>query len=83
MSMRFIIWDPREGDPPRTSDGDFNTSGLIGWLEINNVYLRTYAVWPDGFSADSLKALGVGQCVRGVMWRLGDTKGTYDVYRVE
>lgn len=77
---RFILWDYKDGNPPRTDDGGFNTDGIIGRVGLDNVYLATYGARPDG--APKYDDLEIGGCVRGVVFRLSGERGEYDVFRV-
>lgn len=78
---KFIIWDRRDNYKPRQdADGTIISDGVLGRLDADNVYLRTYACWPD----DRRPAdLAVGDCIEGVIYRLSGERGTYDIYRVE
>jgi len=79
--MKFIIWDPKDGYPRRAEDGSFISDGIIGRVNINNVYLTTYASYPDG--AKKLADLEVGEVVRCTRFSLSGERGTYDIYRVK
>ena len=85
---KYILWDPRDGDPRRAEDGEFISDGLIGRIGPDNVYLTTYADWPSVVLGGGTKAwldyrdLEVGQRIRNVVYRLSGQKGVYDVWRV-
>lgn len=80
--MRFILWDPKDNYVPSTDEegNEIISDGVLGRLSPNNVYLTTYARYPDG--APALRELEVGECIKGVMFRLSGERGTYDIYRV-
>lgn len=77
---QFIIWDPKDGEPPRES-GVLSTSGVLGILSEDNVYIRTYGVpLPD----EPLPgALEVGQSMLMKFSLSMDHPKVYKVYRVE
>lgn len=70
---RFIIWDPRDGHHRPDSNG------IIGRVGIDNAYLRAYAAWIDGKTAEDLK---VGESTLA-KFSLSGTHGTYLVVRVD
>jgi hypothetical protein len=76
----FILWDPKDGDPPREEDGGFRTSGLVGVIGKDNVYFKAYAHYPSEKRPEDLEH--VGTRIQGVTFRLSCEKGIYDVYRV-
>jgi hypothetical protein len=76
----FILWDPKDGDPPRDEGGGFRTSGAVGEIGQDNVYLRAHAQFPSLTRPEDLEY--VGARIQGVTFRLSGEKGTYDVYRV-
>lgn len=79
---KYILWDTKDGPyPPLDENGDINTSGLLGHIDRDNVYLRAYADG-DAHLQETLDELEVGQCRHGVIFRLSGEKGIYDVYRV-
>jgi len=78
--MRFILWDRRDGSAPPREDGVIITSGCLGQLTEDNVYLRSYGKRPEG--ALAYVDLAVGQCVHNVVFSLSGERGEYDVYRV-
>ena len=82
LTHRYIIWDPKEGEPWRGQDGEFLTSGCLGAMTADSVYLRVYAMWPEGWSWDDLVKLEVGGRISGVTYNLSGSRGTYDIYRV-
>lgn len=82
QEKKFILWDLRDGPyPPLNAEGGINTSGCIGHLTRDNVYLRAYAEG-GAHLQETLDELKVGQCRHGVTFRLSGEKGTYDIYRV-
>jgi len=81
MERKYILWDPRDGDPRRADNGAFISDGIIGRVTLDNVYIGVYAQWPDG--APSVQSLEVGQCIKGVRYGLSGSSGSYDVYRVQ
>jgi len=81
MERKYILWDPRDGDPRRTEDGAFISDGIIGRITLDNVYLGVYAQWPD--DAPSVQSLEVGQRIENVRYSLSGSSGSYDVYRVQ
>ena len=81
-TKRFILWDSNHKDPPRNDAGEFMTSGCMGVMGRDNVYLRVYPRAGVKLQ-DELDALEVGQCVRGVRYNLSGSSGNYDIYRVE
>ena len=79
---KFIIWDPKDGSRPRVDDeGNIVSDGLIGRVTQNNVYLTTYAGYPN--NSQPLGDLPVGGGVYGVKFSLSGSTGFYDVYRVQ
>ncbi len=77
--MRFILWDPNDGRIP-LDGGKVATAGLLGVVGADNVYLTSYAGYPDGRRPIDLE---IGQRIAGVKYSLSGSKGTYDVYRVD
>lgn len=80
---RFILWNTKNGAPPRGEDGRINTGGVFGELERGNVFLNGYAKYPRGFSDKSLEMLHVGGVIFGVKFSLSNEIGFYNVYRVK
>lgn len=81
-AMRFILWDPKDNYRPMT-DEDGNkiiSDGILGRVAHNNVYLTSYAEYPDNKRPVDLK---IGQHIKGVHYRLSGEHGIYDIYRVE
>ena len=76
---KYVIVDP--GAPIAINDGVPDTSGHLGVIGEDNVYLRAYAVFSDEHRAlfDALDIGGRSQAT----FRLSGGKGTYDVVRVE
>lgn len=68
-------------DVPRDEKGGINTSGAIGVVSRNNVYLLAYAQGGPTLQ-DDLDRLEVGQAVRGVKFFLNDESGIYNIWRV-
>ncbi len=76
--MQFILWNPAEPGPHY--DGEhIVSSGVIGRVGPDNVYLTAYGVYPDERRPADLK---VGEVIRGVEYRLSGQRGIYDIYRV-
>lgn len=76
---RFILWNGPE-HPPRSNEGEYLTGGALGEITLDNVYLTTYGARPDG--SKNYNELEIGECVRGVVFRLSGERGEYDIYRV-
>jgi hypothetical protein len=74
---RFILWNRERDGELRYPDEQ--TEGVLGQLSLDNVYLQTYARYPDDKRPDDLK---VGECIQGVAYSMSGQRGTYDVYRV-
>ena len=74
----FILWDPKDGDVPRSSDGDYLTSGTLGRLTLGNVYLAAYADYTGDRHAKDLDVHE--RCP--VRFRLGTECGDYTLIRV-
>lgn len=77
---RFILWDESSGLLPRNSEGEIMTSGLVGQITADNVYLRTYGKRPEG--SPGYDSLDVGGVVNDVAFNLSGSTGRYSVYRV-
>ena len=69
--MRFIIVDPKDDGP--------NYQGVFGPMDAGNVYLTAYAQYPDNKHPTYL---AIGESIHGVIFRLGNEKGTYSVRRI-
>jgi len=93
QEKKFIIWDPRDEDPPgrgprRDEEGNITSDGLIGRVGEGNVYLATYADYTGAkFAGDPDRIrrhtdLGVGECT-GAYFSLSGSKGWYQVWRVQ
>jgi hypothetical protein len=80
---RYIIWDPRDGEPRTDGDGEITSDGVIGRIGRDNVYLRGYAKYADGteYGPDGAPVLEPGQFAVAE-FGLSGSKGTYRVYRV-
>lgn len=76
--MKYILWDPKDGEPRRDEDGAFLTDGLIGRIGPDNVYLTAYAK----VLRTPIAELHVGG-VTEAEFSLSGSKGTYRIYRVE
>lgn len=77
---KFILRHPSSGPLRESDDGYIVEDGVMGCLDSTNVYLTTYAEWPDRRRP---KDIGVGERIRGVKFRLSGECGVYDVYRVK
>lgn len=71
---RFILWDPKDGFPTEGS------SGILGRITINNVYLTTYAEYPCHKRPQDLL---VGEAIRSVKFSLSFERGLYDIIRIK
>lgn len=79
---KFIIWDPKDGPRPRVDDdGNIVSDGLIGRVTATNVYMTTYAEYPN--NSRPLADLQVGEGIYGVRYSLSGSSGIYDIYRVQ
>lgn len=79
---KFIIWDPKDNYRPRCDeDGNIVSDGVIGRVTATNVYMTTYAEYPNNSRA--LADLQVGEAVYGVKFSLSGSSGIYDIYRVQ
>jgi hypothetical protein len=78
--MRFILWDQDRGEPLRGNGGEYLTSGAIGVIDEENVYLATYAKYPD---ARRPKDLPVHGRICGVEYSMAWTHGVYDIIRID
>ena len=80
--MNFILWDRKEGPtPPRNQDtGEILTSGCMGVIALDNLYVRTYVIYPEG--SKPLKNLEIGESIRGVKFSLSGSTGYYNIYRI-
>ena len=76
---RFILWDPKDGEP-RKQDGEFISDGVLGRVGLDNAYIRIYPEFPEGTNRP--ENLEVGESILEVTYRLSGSKGTYDIYRV-
>jgi hypothetical protein len=77
----FLLWKSGQDEPARAQDGEFLSTGALGWVCLDNVYLRSYGARPEG--SKQYAELSVGESVRGVVFRLSGERGVYDVYRVK
>ena len=74
--MKFILWDPKDGFfHPRSS----RSSGVLGKIGPDNVYLTAYANYPD---EKRPKDLEVGESILNVKFSLSGTTGHYDIHRI-
>ena len=77
---RFILWDPKDGEPYRNQDtGEITSSGILGEINLGNVYLMTYASYPGNVRP---KDLAVNERIQRVKFSLSRRVGYYDVWRV-
>jgi hypothetical protein len=77
--MRFILWDPKDGNPRKDEEGNINTDGILGKMGPDNAYLTAYPVYPDETRP---RDLSVGGRIVGVKYSLSGGKGYYDIIRV-
>jgi len=77
---KFIIWDPRDGNPVNNDNGKIESSGLIGRVGSDNVSLSTYAEYPGDKRP---RDLDLYEGIKGVGFSLSGSHGTYDIYRVK
>jgi hypothetical protein len=94
MEKKFIIWDPRDEDPPgrgprRDEDGNITSDGLIGRVGEDNVYLTAYAGYTgrtakpgEDWKTRTHRDLEVGEWT-GADFSLSGSKGHYQVWRVQ
>lgn len=76
--MKFIVWDEKIGPVPRSEDGGYMTSGLMGVIEEENVYLKSYAHYPEKRPTE----LEVHERCTAT-FGLSGSKGTYKIIRIE
>lgn len=77
---RWIIWDPRDGYTKWDGEtGECLSAGVLGPLTAGNVYLTTYAQYPDERRHTDL---AVGAVIDGVVFTLSGGRGVYEVVRV-
>lgn len=74
---RFVLWNLERDGELRYPDEQ--TTGVLGQITLDNVYLRAYARYPDDRRPDDLE---VGERIEGVVYRMSGQRGVYDVYRV-
>ena len=81
---KFILWDAHDGSPQRDENGEFLTTGLIGVIGEDDVYLRSYANYQasPGKGLVVPTELEVGQFTYAE-FNLSKQKGIYQVWRVE
>lgn len=80
---RFILWNPEDGSP-RNRDGEICTSGAVGVLSPENIFLKVWGVTSSGDSlSESIKKIEVGERVENVKFNIANIDGIYDVYRVK
>ncbi len=75
----FILWDPKDGDVPRSADGGYLTSGTLGLLTLGNAYLSAYADFTGDRRAEDLDVHE--RCP--VRFRLSGECGDYTLIRVQ
>lgn len=77
---RFIIWDPKYGEPMRSEDGGYLSSGCMGVIpgSTENPYLSSYGTWTEGRKPEDL---GIHERCR-VTYNLSGSKGDYLVIRI-
>lgn len=80
LSKLFIIWDPSDGSLSRDLEGQINTSGIFGRISADNVYLTTYATYPQ--DSKSLLEMDIGERMENVCFSLSGERGYYDIVRV-
>lgn len=73
----FILWNTRRDGELRYPGKD--SDGVIGRVSLDNVYLSTYANYPDDKHPRNLE---VGQRIDNVKFSLSGETGIYSVYRV-
>jgi len=81
-NRRFILWDTKDNYRPMTDEegNEIVSDGILGRLSLDNVYLTTYA----NYHGDKRpRDLEIGECIKGVGFRLSGEHGVYDIYRVE
>lgn len=79
--MEFILWDTKDGHRPTLDENrDIISDGLLGRIGPDNVYLTTYASYPDEVRPADLE---VGSCIQNVRFSLSGETGSYDIYRVK
>jgi hypothetical protein len=81
--MRYILWNPRDGEPLTDEGGNVSSDGIIGRVGRDNVYVKTYAAYAEGTErdADGSPVLEVGGFAVAD-FSLSGSRGTYRVYRV-
>ena len=89
MEPKYIIWDPRDEQPPgsgprRDSDNNIISDGLIGRVGPDNVYIKIYAEYEPNVKRDINRHLQLeaGQYVTAT-FSLSGSKGRYQVWRVK
>lgn len=80
LEERGFVLMPRGQEPFRDESGRITSSGALGVVGIESVYLRAYGERPKG--SCEYEALDVDEVVRGVVFRLSGSRGEYDVWRV-
>jgi hypothetical protein len=75
---RYIIWDPRDGEPQTGDDGEIISAGVMGVLEPKSVYITVYPNYRDDRLPNTLEvgAFSVAE------FSLSGTRGVYRIYRV-
>jgi hypothetical protein len=78
---KFILHSQTRDSPiPMYDEDRIISDGVLGRITEQNVYLTTYAQWPDEKRPADLE---VGECIKGVYFSLSGSKGWYDIYRVQ
>jgi hypothetical protein len=76
---RFIIFDEND-DKPSIINGHCISSGIVGLMTVDNLYLTSYAHYPYG--APKISDMGLNECIRNVEYHLSGSYGNYTVMRV-
>jgi hypothetical protein len=80
---KFILWDPKDGEPRTDEAGVITSDGIIGRVGRDNVYVRTYPVYDDvERDIEGNVSLEVGGFAVAT-FNLSGSKGRYRVYRVQ
>lgn len=79
-AKRFILWDPRDGEPRRNDDGTYATGGILGRIGPENPYLTAYAAVLPGEPLPQDLEIGQFTVAR---YSLSGSSGVYQIHRVE